>query len=57
MLIEEISDQISRSLMNGGKIMWAGNGGSASQSQHFSAELAGRLDVSGAICINSFDNR
>ena len=37
---------ICRSLASGGKVMWVGNGGSAAQSQHFAAELIGRLDVS-----------
>ena len=37
---------ITQCLSRGGKVMWIGNGGSASQSQHFSAELIGRLDIS-----------
>ena len=31
------------SIRGGGKILWCGNGGSASDSQHLSAELLGRL--------------
>ena len=42
--IEFCADEISKSMLAGGKVMWAGNGGSASQTQHFSAELLGRLD-------------
>ena len=38
--------EITQCLARGGKVMWIGNGGSASQSQHFSAELIGRLDIS-----------
>ena len=38
--------EICRRLAGGGKVMWVGNGGSAAQSQHFAAELIGRLDVS-----------
>ena len=41
--IEFCADEISKSMLAGGKVMWAGNG-SASQTQHFSAELLGRLD-------------
>tara|TARA_B100001057_G_scaffold491117_1_gene580706 strand:- start:1663 stop:2229 length:567 start_codon:yes stop_codon:yes gene_type:complete len=36
------SKVIINSLENGGKIMFCGNGGSASDSQHLSAELVGR---------------
>jgi phosphoheptose isomerase len=34
---------IARSLKHGGKVLICGNGGSASQSQHFAAELVGRF--------------
>ncbi|MFL2885857.1 MAG: SIS domain-containing protein [Candidatus Pelagibacterales bacterium] len=40
--IEEASKLIIKSLKNGGKIMFCGNGGSASDAQHLSAELVGR---------------
>ena len=44
-IVESVSE-ISRRLATGGKVMWVGNGGSAAQSQHFAAELIGRLDTS-----------
>ena len=44
-IVDSVSE-ISRCLATGGKVMWVGNGGSAAQSQHFAAELIGRLDVS-----------
>lgn len=34
---------ISRSLLNKGKLIWCGNGGSAADSQHLSAEFVGRF--------------
>ncbi len=37
-------DTIVHSLMNGGKIMACGNGGSAADSQHFAAELLNRFE-------------
>ena len=40
--INEASDLIIKSLNSGGKIMFCGNGGSAADSQHLSAELVGR---------------
>ena len=40
--INEASDLIIQSLSGGGKIMFCGNGGSAADSQHLSAELVGR---------------
>ena len=40
--IEEASKLLIKSLQNGGKIMFCGNGGSASDAQHLSAELVGR---------------
>ena len=39
----EIAGRIAASLKNGGKVMLAGNGGSASDAQHIAAELVGRL--------------
>ena len=38
-----IAGRIAASLKNGGKVMLAGNGGSASDAQHIAAELVGRL--------------
>lgn len=41
--INQISNIIANSLKKAGTIFWCGNGGSASDSQHLSAELIGRL--------------
>lgn len=41
--IKKASDLITESLMNGGKILIFGNGGSAADSQHFAAELVGKF--------------
>jgi D-sedoheptulose 7-phosphate isomerase len=38
-----IASRIAASLKSGGKVMLAGNGGSASDAQHIAAELVGRL--------------
>jgi D-sedoheptulose 7-phosphate isomerase len=38
-----IADRIARSLNRGGKVMLAGNGGSAADAQHMAAELVGRF--------------
>ena len=40
--IDDASNLIIQSLTNGGKIMFCGNGGSAADAQHLSAELVGR---------------
>jgi D-sedoheptulose 7-phosphate isomerase len=40
--IAKIADAISRSLKSGGKVLLAGNGGSASDAQHIAAEFVGR---------------
>ena len=40
--IEDASKLLTNSLQSGGKIMFCGNGGSASDAQHLSAELVGR---------------
>ena len=42
-LIEQIGISAAKSLTNGGTIFWCGNGGSAADAQHLSAELIGRL--------------
>ena len=39
----EITNVVVKSLKNGGKVLIAGNGGSAADSQHISAELIGRF--------------
>jgi len=41
--IKLIGDKCVNSLNNGGKIIFAGNGGSAADAQHFAAELVGRF--------------
>jgi len=43
--VVSISDRIVQSLKNGGKVLLAGNGGSAADAQHFSAELVNRFLV------------
>ncbi len=42
-LIEEIGTKLSKTIENGGKILFCGNGGSAADSQHLAAELVVRL--------------
>ncbi len=42
-LIQNAGDLCLNALKNGNKILIAGNGGSAADSQHFSAELTGRF--------------
>ena len=42
-LLEEIARAMTTVLRSGGKILWCGNGGSASDSQHLSAELVNRF--------------
>lgn len=41
--VSKIIDVCTKSLQNGNKILIAGNGGSAADSQHFAAELVGRF--------------
>ncbi len=41
--IDEAAQMIIRSLNNGGKIHFCGNGGSAADAQHLAAELSGRF--------------
>lgn len=41
--IQQVADVCVTSLKNGGKILFAGNGGSAADSQHLAAELVSRL--------------
>jgi D-sedoheptulose 7-phosphate isomerase len=42
--LRAVTDAIARSFRDGGKLMAAGNGGSAAEAQHLTAELIGRLD-------------
>ena len=41
--IRVVADAVIRSLRQGGRVFFFGNGGSASQSQHLAAELVGRF--------------
>ena len=43
--IEEIANVCIRAIQSGNKIIFCGNGGSASQSQHLAAELVGRYKI------------
>ena len=40
---EAIADAMVKALRRGNKVFWMGNGGSAAQAQHMSAELSGRF--------------
>lgn len=40
---KQVGHLLAQSLANGGTLFWCGNGGSASDSQHLSAELVGRF--------------
>lgn len=42
-LVAETARVMARSLMDGGKILFCGNGGSAADAQHFAAELVNRF--------------
>lgn len=41
--IQEAAQAMTRCIQAGGKVLWAGNGGSAADSQHLAAELVGRF--------------
>jgi D-sedoheptulose 7-phosphate isomerase len=41
--VEAIADAMVMALRRGNKILWMGNGGSAAEAQHMSAELSGRF--------------
>jgi D-sedoheptulose 7-phosphate isomerase len=43
--VERVAGRMVESLRAGGTVFWFGNGGSASQSQHFATELVGRYLV------------
>lgn len=55
--IEKAVGLVATTLKQGGKILTAGNGGSASDAMHFSSELIGRLDVNrrsyASICLSA----
>lgn len=42
-VFERIAGEMSRAILDGHKILWCGNGGSAADSQHLAAELMGRF--------------
>lgn len=42
-LLERIAAKMTRAIVNGNKVLWCGNGGSAADSQHLAAELMGRF--------------
>ncbi|MFZ0688601.1 MAG: D-sedoheptulose 7-phosphate isomerase [Acidobacteriaceae bacterium] len=42
-VLERIAAQMCHTILNGRKILWCGNGGSAADSQHLAAELVGRF--------------
>lgn len=44
-LISELSYELYRRLMKGGKLIAFGNGGSAADAQHFAAEVAGKFVI------------
>ncbi len=41
--LEEIANRMTTALLGGNKILWCGNGGSATDVQHLSGELVGRF--------------
>ena len=41
-VLERIASKMSAAMLNGKKILWCGNGGSAAEAQHMAAELSGR---------------
>jgi len=42
-VLERIAGEMTRAIINGKKVLWCGNGGSAADSQHMAAELMGRF--------------
>ena len=42
-VLERIASKMSAAMLDGNKILWCGNGGSAADSQHMAAELVGRF--------------
>ena len=41
--MQQIAEKMSQALLEGHKILWCGNGGSAADSQHLAAEFVGRF--------------
>ena len=41
--LQAIAKRMTQALLDGNKVLWCGNGGSASDAQHLSAELVGRF--------------
>lgn len=41
--VNKLVEEIVKCYKNGGKVLWAGNGGSAADAQHLAAELSGRF--------------
>ncbi len=56
--LEEIANRMTTALLDGHKILWCGNGGSATDVQHLSGELVGRFrrDRPGLASIALTDN-
>ena len=42
-LLQGIGEEMTRAIVAGKKVLWCGNGGSATDSQHLAAELMGRF--------------
>lgn len=42
-VLEQIASEMVRAILAGRKVLWCGNGGSASDSQHMAAEFVGRF--------------
>ncbi len=42
-LLDEMADAVAQAIRNGGKLLIAGNGGSAGDAQHIAAEFTGRM--------------
>jgi D-sedoheptulose 7-phosphate isomerase len=42
--VADIAERVARALLQGGKLLLAGNGGSAADAQHIAGELVGRLN-------------
>lgn len=42
-IMQQVAEKMSRAILEGHKILWCGNGGSAADSQHLAAEFVGRF--------------
>ena len=40
--LEEVATRMTQAVLEGRKVLWCGNGGSASDAQHLAAEFVGR---------------